>query len=93
MLTIEDSDIFREEYNKFQTGINSITAHALKVELSNLLSKLLYEVRMIDSLHVATDMGAQIQETIPGHRSRITELRTQLDRRIRDWQQRQPQSN
>ena len=92
MLTIEHSEVFREEYNRFQTGIAAITDELLKVELSGILSKLLYEVRMVDSLHFANDMNAQIQENIPPHRSRILELRTQLDRRLKDWQSRQPRN-
>ena len=90
MLTIEHSDIFREEYNRFQSGIETITDAGLKTELSSLLSKLLYEVRMIDSLHSSGDMNTQVQENIPPHRSRVMELRTQIDRRLKDWQQRQP---
>jgi hypothetical protein len=90
MITIEHSDIFREEYTRFQNGISEITDPDIKNELTNLLSKLLYEVRMIDSLHVGMDIHAQLQETAPVHRNKLMEIRLQLDRRLKDWRSRQP---
>lgn len=88
MITIEHSSMFREEYDRFQAGIAAITDVALKDDLTALLSKLLYEVRCIDSLHRAADVHTQLQEIAPDHRNKIMEIRTTIDRRLKDWKSR-----
>lgn len=51
MLSLEQSEYFKNDYNKFKEQIDLVKDLAVKAELYKLLDSLIVEVKKIDNLH------------------------------------------
>jgi hypothetical protein len=84
MQTLENSERFRNDYDRYKAAIEQVTNPSLKTDLEMLLSSLLREVRKIDEDHEAVFSSGRIPTGVVDSRNRITEIRKSLDSRLRD---------
>jgi ribosomal protein S17E len=86
MLTLLKSERFQKEYKEFFDKINTIENEDLKNQLSGLLSKLVNEVKKLDSRHI--DITSSVTRPDAGDaKMTILELRKTLARRLADYDQ------
>ena len=83
MMSLLNSDRFRNEYKQFQTQIESISDESAKKELSELLGKLVNEVRKLDSMHQELGMRPRLPTGSDETKSRIIELRKQIQTKLK----------
>lgn len=89
MLTLFKSKKFQEEYNTYKTVIEQIDNEKIKADLETLLSKLILEVRAVDQQHQELLATRKMPALTDDSKTRILEIRKQLDRRVRDWKESQ----
>lgn len=82
--SLENSERFKKEYRDFSDRISKLTDENLKKELSQKLTELLREVRYIDKQHEDIYVQKAIPATVPDSRSKLTELRRFIDKRLKD---------
>ena len=82
-MSLLNSDRFRNEYKQFQTQIESISDESAKKELSELLGKLVNEVRKLDSMHQELGMRPRLPTGSDETKSRIIELRKQIQTKLK----------
>jgi hypothetical protein len=85
MLTLLKSEKFQREYKEFQEKISSVTSTDVKKELEGLLSKLVSEVKSLDNQHQELANNKQFPMFASDARSNIVEIRRQLNRKLKDW--------
>jgi hypothetical protein len=83
--TIENSEVFRKEFQMFNEKISLIQDETVKKELSSKLNELLREVRLIDSQHRDIFDKKTIASTVPESRSKLMELRRHLDKKLKEF--------
>jgi hypothetical protein len=83
--TIENSEVFKKEFQMFSEKISRIQNEAVKKELSSKLNELLKEVRQIDSQHRDVFGKKTIPSTVPESRNKLMELRRYLDTRLKEF--------
>lgn len=88
--TIENSDKFKTDYNNFKSRIACVTNENIKTELLGMLTQLLREVRAIDSQHMEIVTRKELPSFVTDTRSKITEVRKSLVRRLEDWERANP---
>lgn len=86
--TIQTSEKFKEEYNKYQTMINQLPDGTFKTETVQLLTKLVAEVKRLDGGHAEMTVSRKMPTMTTEVRENIVGIRKQLDRKYRDWQTR-----
>jgi hypothetical protein len=83
--TIENSQVFKNEFQMFSEKISRIQDETAKKELSSKLNELLKEVRQIDSQHRDIFDKKTIPSTVPESRTKLMELRRYLDTRLKEF--------
>ena len=83
--TIENSEVFKKEFQMFNEKISQIQNETIKKELSSKLNELLREVRLIDSQHRDIFDKKTIPSTVPESRSKLMELRRYLDTKLKEF--------
>ena len=83
--TIENSEVFKKEFQMFSEKISRIQNESVKKELISKLNDLLKEVRQIDSQHRDIFDKKTIASTVPESRSKLMELRRHLDKKLKEF--------
>jgi hypothetical protein len=83
--TIENSEVFRKEFQMFSEKISRIQNESVKKELISKLNDLLKEVRQIDSQHRDIFDKKTIPSTVPESRTKLMELRRHLDTKLKEF--------
>jgi hypothetical protein len=82
-----NSERFQKDYRYYQSKIREVTNERVRKELSELLSKLIREVKDIDNQHEQMLVNRQLRANVDENRMRLVDIRKQLDRKIKDWDQ------
>lgn len=82
LTTIENSIVFKKEFDMFNKKISCIQNETVKKELSSKLNELLGEVRQIDSQHKEIFLSKNLPTNISESRSKLMELRRYLDSQL-----------
>ena len=82
--TVEQSEVFKNEYKMFSEKIATISSDQVREELNGLLIKLLREVRSIDEQHQSMLLSRQLPSTVDDTRNAISEIRKTLFSRLAD---------
>lgn len=85
MLSLSKSKHFLDEYKDFQTRISKMTNEPLKKELSGLLSKLVGEVKLLDSHHRDLVNTNNLPSMSADVKSNIMEIRKTISRKLKDY--------
>ena len=85
MLKLNQSSIFKKEYEFFTNKINQIENLEFKEECNHLLSTLLLEVKNLDTLHNELSVTNRLPIGTSDARNTITTLRQQLITKLKDW--------
>lgn len=88
MLSLTKSQRFQEEYNTYKEVANSVTDESLKKTIEGLLSKLVAEIKIIDSQHIDI-LSNKNSVANSENKDKILEIRRQLDRIVKDWREAQ----
>lgn len=83
---LENSERFQKEFLDFQARASKITDEKVRQELTNLMNKLIYEVRLIDQQHVEILNSKMVPEHAPDTRQKILEIRKSIDKKLNDWE-------
>ena len=83
--TIENSEVFKKEFQMFSEKISRIQNESVKKELISKLNDLLREVRQIDSQHRDIFDKKTIPSTVPESRTKLMELRRHLDTKLKEF--------
>jgi hypothetical protein len=83
--TIENSEVFKKEFQMFSEKISRIQNESVKKELISKLNDLLKEVRQIDSQHRDIFDKKTIPSTVPESRTKLMELRRYLDTKLKEF--------
>lgn len=85
MFKLNQSTIFKQEYEHFSSKINKIENIQVKEELNHLLSRLLLEVKNLDTLHNELAITNRLPIGTNDSRTSIISLRNQLITKLKDW--------
>jgi len=81
-LSINQSERFKADYEKFKSAIDKIEDTKQKTELGQLLSQLVDEVNSIDKFYDGMLSGKGMPSRVADARSSITTIRKELERRL-----------
>jgi hypothetical protein len=85
MAIIQNHPRFKKDYEYYLTKIQEIPEGEFKQEVTQLLNKLVAEVRKLDNMHMEMIYSRQLP-TIGGEmKQSITATRKKLETRIKDW--------
>lgn len=85
MLSLVNSDRFKNDVKKYKEEISQVTDVAYKKLLENYLDKLITQAKSIDNHHSQMMFTKQISTMGDDVRSRIVDIRKTLDSKIKDW--------
>ena len=86
---LEKSSRFQEDYARYQSIIAEIPEGDFKQDVSQLLKKLVGEVKKLDSMHMEMVYSRQLPSMGGEMKQDITAIRQKLETRIKDWAQAQ----
>ena len=86
---LQRSSRFQEDCAKYRTAIGTMPDGAVKQESQQLLNKLIAEIKKLDSMHMEMIYSRQLPTMGGDMKQDITNIRKQLETRIRDWSQAQ----
>ena len=86
---LQRSSRFQEDCKKYRTAIDSMPDGSAKQESQQLLNKLIAEIKKLDSMHMEMIYSRQLPTMGGDMKQDITNIRKQLETRIRDWSQAQ----
>lgn len=89
MISIRNSDVFKQDYTRYQKAIREITHEPTQKECLNLLLKLANEVAIIDMHHETLITTSRLPEDIKESRQKIINLKKTLDKTLVAAQQAQ----
>jgi hypothetical protein len=84
---LEKSSRFQEDYTRYQSIIAEIPEGDFKQDVSQLLKKLVGEVKKLDSMHMEMVYTRQLPSMGGDMKQGITAIRRQLENKIKDYQQ------
>jgi hypothetical protein len=84
---LEKSSRFREDYARYQSIIAEIPEGDFKQDVSQLLKKLVGEIKKLDSMHMEMVYTRQLPSMGGDMKQEITAIRRQLETKIKDYQQ------
>lgn len=84
--TLESNDRFVTEYRNFKERISKITNEKVKTELSEKLTLLLREVRVLDEQHSDMFYKKQTSHFLPDSRKKIIDIRKSIIKKLDDWE-------
>lgn len=88
-LNLEKSSRFKEEVDEYNQVIKNIPDGDLKTEINDLVKKLIFEVRSIDTQHSELFAGKKLPTMVTDSRQKILELRRKISKKINSWKQAQ----
>ncbi len=86
---LQRSSKFQEDCAKYRTAIGTMPDGPAKQESQQLLNKLIGEIKKLDSMHMEMIYSRQLPTMGGDMKQDITNIRKQLETRIRDWSQAQ----
>ena len=86
---LQRSSRFQEDCAKYRTAIGTMPDGPAKQESQQLLNKLIGEIKKLDSMHMEMIYSRQLPTMGGDMKQDITNIRKQLETRIRDWSQAQ----
>ena len=86
---LQRSSRFQEDCAKYRTAIGTMPDGPAKQESQQLLNKLIGEIKKLDSMHMEMIYSRQLPTMGGDMKQDITNIRKQLETRIRDWTQAQ----
>ena len=86
---LQRSSRFQEDCAKYRTAIGTMPDGPAKQESQQLLNKLIAEIKKLDSMHMEMIYSRQLPTMGGDMKQDITNIRKQLETRIRDWSQAQ----
>jgi hypothetical protein len=89
MISLLTSETFQNEYKTFKEEISKITNESMRAELDGLLSKLVLEVKILDTYHTELMQGHSLPTAVGDSKGKIVEIRKRLTKRLADWKQSQ----
>lgn len=93
MFKLNQSSIFKKEYEIFTNKINQIENIQFKEECNHILSRLLLEVKNLDTLHNELNVSNRLPIGTNDSRNLINSLRQQLISKLKDWDEFLKQTN
>lgn len=90
MLTLFKSKKFQEDYTRYQKSIANIPEGPVRAEAIALLTKLVNIVKTIDQNISEVTATNQMAANMTDLRVEISAVRKQLDSKLRDWAEAQP---
>jgi cell shape-determining protein MreC len=88
MLSLLESETFKEEYKSYKNQIDKITDDKMKNQLENFLNKLVAHVKAFDKDHAEMIYSKSIRLG-NDHKDGIVEMRKLIENKLRDWNQTQ----
>jgi hypothetical protein len=86
VLTILKSERFQKEYKEFSEKIAAVNIDSVKSDLTVLLGQLVNEVKVLDNNLQDTVGGQKPSHVLDEARSKITEIRRQIDKKLSDYE-------
>ena len=86
---LEKSSRFQEDYTRYQSIIAEMAEGDFKQDVSQLLKRLVGEIKKLDSMHMEMVYSRQLPSMGGEMKQDITAIRKKLETRIRDWTQAQ----
>lgn len=87
--TVQKSERFKKELSEYQTVYEQMPEGPIKIELNNLIGKLVNAVKELDSRHLELALTRQLGVMAPDIRDTITQSRKKLQTIVRDWKEAQ----
>jgi hypothetical protein len=84
MLTILRSEKFQKDYEDYKTAISLLTNPDTKKRADQLLTKLVNEVKIIDSRHQELFLTGNVPSRLDESKLNIASIRKQLDRIVKN---------
>lgn len=84
MLSLLESEKFKNEYKNYKEQIDAVTDIATKNQLENFLVKLVAQVKSLDKDHEEMILSKRARLG-DDNKDKITELRKILNRKLKDW--------
>ena len=82
---LEKSSRFQEDYTRYQSAIAEMPEGDFKQDVSQLLKKLVGEIKKLDSMHMEMVYTRQLPSMGTDMKQEITTIRRQLETKIKDW--------
>ena len=86
---LQKSSRFQEDCEKYESVIATMPEGNVKNETVQLLQKLIYSIKKLDSMHLEMIYARQLPTMGNEMKEEILGLRKKLETRIRDWTQAQ----
>ena len=84
---LEKSSRFQEDYTRYQSAIAEMPEGDFKQDVSQLLKRLVGEIKKLDSMHMEMVYTRQLPSMGGDMKQGITAIRRQLENKIKDYQQ------
>ena len=84
---LEKSSRFQEDYTRYQSIIAEMAEGDFKQDVSQLLKRLVGEIKKLDSMHMEMVYTRQLPSMGGDMKQGITAIRRQLENKIKDYQQ------
>ena len=85
MLSLYNSEKFQKELKIYKEQIEKISDDTVKKNVENLISKLISEVKRLDSQHEEMIINRQMSSSGQDFKTKITEIRKSIDKKLKDW--------
>ena len=86
MMKIQNSERFKQEYQRFQERISSVTDEDLQRKMIDMLLKIKSQVQALDQQHDHVFLTGKVPNDIAETRSELTQIRRELDRMLTSWE-------
>jgi gas vesicle protein len=82
-MLLADNERFKDDIKKYNTAIDGIEDQQLKSQATKLLNDLIHAVKDIDNRHIDMIYARQLPSMGNEIREKITQIRRQLDNKIK----------
>jgi hypothetical protein len=89
MLSILDSTDFKNDLQRYNEEVSKITNQQVKEDLENQVTKLVNAVKSLDNRHQELIFSRNIRDA-DQYRTKVTQLRKNIENRLRDWKDANP---
>jgi paraquat-inducible protein B len=85
-MKIQNSERFKQEYQRFQERISSVTDEDLQRKLIDMLLRIKSQVQALDQQHDHVFLTGKVPNDISETRGELTQTRRELDRMLTSWE-------
>jgi hypothetical protein len=86
MMKIQNSERFKQEYQKFQERISLVTDSDLQKKMIDMLLTIKSRVQALDQQHDHVFLTGKVPNDITETRNDLTQVRRELDRMLTSWE-------